>query len=305
MVYLLAVDGGATKTAVSLRNENGSYLYESVTKGTNYHVIGADEFKKRLVEVLEELKGRSLDVAVFALAGIDTEEDQRIVFGLVVEVLSSLGIKVGKLFVENDGYSTLVGLTGKNPGALVISGTGSIAFAQGEDGSVIRCGGWGHRTGDEGSGYYIGREIVRAVVRMNDGRGPDTVLQDLVYQQLGIRTIDELMQWLYGHSYSPEDLAGLSVLIGKAVELGDLVAERILEETVKEIGILAETVIGKSGLTGVACNVYLNGGTVRNNVELFERLKSRIETSYSGKEVVLCTEAPIEYIYLRALTELK
>lgn len=304
MVYVLAVDGGATKTAISLRDENGSLLYENVTKGTNYHVIDEEEFKRRLGEVLTELKGKKLDVAVFALAGIDTVEDQRIVSGLVSEVLGSLEIQAQKLFVENDGYSTLVGLTGNEPGVLVISGTGSIAFAQGKDGSVTRSGGWGHRTGDEGSGYYIGREIVRAVVRMRDGRGPDTILQDLVFKYLGIRTIDELMQWLYGHTYSPEHLAGLSVLLGNAVAEGDAVAERILEDAVKEIGLLAKSVMASSRLSSIDCRVHLNGGTVRNNRELYERLKNRIELNHPGKEVVLCTKAPIEYIYQRALTEL-
>lgn len=305
MGLILAVDGGATKTAVSVRDEKGSVLLESGTKGTNYHVISEEEFKNRLSEALFRMKGQSVDVGVFALAGIDTEEDQRNVNSLVQEVLAKLQIKVGKLFVENDGYSTLLGLTLNNPGVLTISGTGSIAFAHAGNGVVVRSGGWGHRAGDEGSGYYIGREIIRAVIRMNDGRGPETVLKEMLFKHFRFSSVDELTQWLYSDNYSVDRVAGLSSILEAAFQEGDAVAEKILSDTVHEIANLIYAVLRSAKLMDVHCPVYLNGGTVRNNAELFARIKSQIELNQPGKVVKLCTESPIEYIYSRALKELK
>ena len=43
-------------------------------------------------------------------------------------------------------------------------------------GEAARAGGWGHMIGDEGSGYWIGREALAAVMRASDGRGPATRL---------------------------------------------------------------------------------------------------------------------------------
>jgi N-acetylglucosamine kinase-like BadF-type ATPase len=46
----------------------------------------------------------------------------------------------------------------KTRGILVISGTGSIAYGRTSDGQFARAGGLGPQKGDEGSGYWIGKE---------------------------------------------------------------------------------------------------------------------------------------------------
>ncbi len=46
----------------------------------------------------------------------------------------------------------------KSEGIIVISGTGSIAYGRTADGRFARAGGLGPEKGDEGSGYWIGRE---------------------------------------------------------------------------------------------------------------------------------------------------
>ncbi len=45
---------------------------------------------------------------------------------------------------------------------------------------VARVDGWGNIMGDAGSGYWIGREALDAVMRAYDGRGPQTALTDVV-----------------------------------------------------------------------------------------------------------------------------
>ena len=53
------------------------------------------------------------------------------------------GLKVGKLIIENDAEATMIGATWGKPGALLISGTGSIAYAHDAKGRIVRSGGWG------------------------------------------------------------------------------------------------------------------------------------------------------------------
>ncbi len=47
--------------------------------------------------------------------------------------------------------------TGK-PGIVLVAGTGSIAYGRRSNGTFARAGGLGPQKGDEGSGYWIGRE---------------------------------------------------------------------------------------------------------------------------------------------------
>ncbi|HAZ08210.1 MAG TPA: hypothetical protein DCZ01_06760 [Elusimicrobia bacterium] len=50
---------------------------------------------------------------------------------------------------------------GRGPGVLLAAGTGSVAFARGTDGRTTRAGGLGPLLGDEGSGFWLGREALR------------------------------------------------------------------------------------------------------------------------------------------------
>jgi N-acetylglucosamine kinase-like BadF-type ATPase len=54
---------------------------------------------------------------------------------------------------------------GDRPGVLLLAGTGSIALARDREGRWHRAGGLGPAKGDEGSGYWIGREYRARVLR--------------------------------------------------------------------------------------------------------------------------------------------
>lgn len=303
--YLLAVDGGATKTALTLRDESGVIFHEGHSTGSNYQVIGTEAFKEVIKHLLRELLTKhyieTIDVGVFALAGIDTSEDHHIVNRVIIEVLNELNLIICDLVVENDAYATLVGVTKNQPGILLISGTGSIAFAHDGKGTVTRSGGWGHRSGDEGSGYWIGQQILKTIFRMEDGRGPTTILKEKAFAHLGLQTITDLTGWLYGEKYSVDAVASLSTLLDEAINLGDLEASRILYEAVNELTNLATSVIHSGKLADTSCTIYVNGGTIKNFDRLFQLLKTEVENKELTKSVVLCSAPPIESIYVRAL----
>jgi len=50
---------------------------------------------------------------------------------------------------------------GRGPGLVLVASTGSAAFARGGGGKRARAGGYGPLLGDEGSGFWLGREAAR------------------------------------------------------------------------------------------------------------------------------------------------
>ncbi|MEI3013924.1 MAG: hypothetical protein V8T36_03730 [Ruthenibacterium lactatiformans] len=78
-----------------------------------------------------------------------------------------------------------------------MAGTGSICFGRDAAGKTARSGGYGHKIDDEGSGYALGRDALAAVVRAQDGRGPRTLLTDLVFAQLKVVDVGGLVQFTY------------------------------------------------------------------------------------------------------------
>ena len=73
---ILAVDGGATKTAMTIRTVDGQILFSSTTTGSNYQAIGRKRvqqvFEQLFIQASEVITERVITVAVFAIAGVDS-----------------------------------------------------------------------------------------------------------------------------------------------------------------------------------------------------------------------------------------
>jgi N-acetylglucosamine kinase-like BadF-type ATPase len=89
------------------------------------------------------------------------------------------------LEVTNDAVIALAGASAGGPGIITISGTGSIALGRNAEGRGARAGGWGYVFGDEGSGFDVARQAVRAALRMEEGWGPATCLRGVLMEAAG------------------------------------------------------------------------------------------------------------------------
>jgi N-acetylglucosamine kinase-like BadF-type ATPase len=67
-----------------------------------------------------------------------------------------------------DAQAAALGALDDRPGVLVLSGTGSIVVGHDGRGRWARAGGFGPLLGDEGSGFWLGREWVRATAGKGD-----------------------------------------------------------------------------------------------------------------------------------------
>jgi len=114
--------------------------------------------------------------AGFGLAGVRSPADAD---RLAAELADRTGARVA---VGDDADAALAGAFRGGPGIVVIAGTGSGAVGRDAAGRTARAGGHGYLLGDEGGGYWIGREAVRAALRAADGTGPPTVLAALVQE---------------------------------------------------------------------------------------------------------------------------
>jgi N-acetylglucosamine kinase-like BadF-type ATPase len=95
-------------------------------------------------------------------------------------LLASLpGLGIERIVLAHDSITSYLGALGYKNGVVCAAGTGSVTFAVGST-CVSRVDGWGNIMGDAGSGYWVGREALDAVMRAYDGRGPKTALRDVV-----------------------------------------------------------------------------------------------------------------------------
>ena len=99
------------------------------------------------------------------------------------ELLALLaGTSVQRVLLTHDSVTNYLATLGPSPGVVVAAGTGVVTLAVSET-AMARVDGWGYLIGDAGSGYWIGRAGLDAVLRAFDGRGPATALTAVVQQE--------------------------------------------------------------------------------------------------------------------------
>lgn len=260
----VGVDGGGTRTrAVVTRRD-----LVPLGRGASGRANVATNPVPRVVEAIRE----AVEDAVVA-AGAETGRVAAVSCGIAgVEggaarerLTEALARAFGpaRVFVATDARVALAGAYRDSPdapGAVLIAGTGSIAFARNEHGLEERAGGWGPLIGDEGSAFEIARQALVAIVRDADGRGPRTTMREVLFSSEGTRSPVELAQKLYGGTGQPRDVAAYFPLVLDAARKGDAVATELLRRAGEELALATGTVLRKVGMADREVVVATIGG---------------------------------------------
>ncbi len=158
-----------------------------------------------------------------------------------------------RVTLVTDGHAQLLGAGGGAAGACVAMGTGSVLHWLDESGRAGMAGGWGYPIGDEGSGAWLGSQLVNAYLWFRDlhetGNATAPVFQALE-ERIG-RSISDVQSW--STCKSPTDMASLVPLIVAAGERGDALANTLLNRGAEQCERLLD-------LAPVSLPVYLVGG---------------------------------------------
>jgi N-acetylglucosamine kinase-like BadF-type ATPase len=189
--------------------------------------------------------------------------------------------------VVGDGEIAFEDAFGAGPGVLIIAGTGSIAYGRNARGDTARAGGWGHAISDEGSGYWIGAEAIRAALRARD-RGEDSVLLLEVVDAIGARDVDEFIVRV--NANPAPDFAALVPVTIAAADAGDSIANAVLVSAGRELASVAEVLIHRLFEPSDEVCVATHGGVLTNCVQVkdsfVQQLKSQVpRCSFFSREV--------------------
>jgi glucosamine kinase len=274
-MHVLGIDAGGTKTVCLLANEDGTILSAARGPGANLQVAGELEVEKVLHHVMDTaLDGRQdarPKAVCLGIAGVDREDDSRIVSAIMRRITPG-----SRVLVVNDALVALEAGAPGAPGIVIICGTGSIAYGRSAEGVAARAGGWGHIIGDEGSGYWIGRQAVQAVMRDADGRGPATSLTKQVLAHFEVPAASGLVHIVYGPQTTNRSIAMLGPAVQMASESGDAVASAILDRAASELSLAARSVADRLQLRQQAFPFVLAGGAFRVMPGLVDRLRPRL-----------------------------
>lgn len=273
-MYRIGIDGGGTRTRMVVI-ESGEERFRTQTGGINYNSFSEQDIRNALTEGVECIQQQDFGVGDCEYIGIGAAGvSNPKAAPFLKSVLHDCGFTC-PVTVVGDQEAALAGAAGAGPGILLIAGTGSVCMAQDDRGNRYRAGGYGHIIEDEGSAYAVGRDILAAIVKAEDGRGPHTALKDAVYSKLGVSTIPELIAYIYDTGRTKRDIAALAVCLTEEMIKFDEISAKIAGKTAQEMVYLVMAVLTR--LPGQEIPLFLEGGLILKNREINRLFREELE----------------------------
>jgi glucosamine kinase len=316
MAYSLGIDGGGTKTRCVLADEM-TVLATAMSGGSNIVRLGEAQAREALHTAIRQVCATAnispvqIRAVCIGAAGADRPEIVAKIRAILAELISKTAPEtvLPKIEVVGDMTIALEAACGAGPGVIAIAGTGSIAYGRDATGHTARAGGWGFAVSDEGSGHWIGRRAISAILSAHD-QGLETTLRAMVLQAWKLNTLDELVQ--QANSTPPPDFPRLFPIVLRAADEDDSVARGLLTDAGAKLGSLAAIVVHRLAhntpaamLTGsmfpvATLPVAMTGSVFRQSPDVRRVFYNTLQTSLPGIDVRQDIVDPIEGALARA-----
>ena len=231
--FILGVDGGGTKTRAVIADLKGNVLATGLAGPGNFQGIGKTaaqgEIKRSIEKALEAASAlpEQIECAAYGMAGADREKD----FDTVADFLMDIN-PAAHFVLCNDTTLILRAGTKDGVGVAAVAGTGSNTMGFNEAGEHVKVGGYGPFSGDSGSSGDIAGKAIVAAWKAVDGRGPKTIIEDMIRETLKLDDLMDIIELTYFDSFDPSfRLNQHAPIVFEAAKKGDKVAQRILRKT--------------------------------------------------------------------------
>ncbi len=300
MPFFLALDAGGTKTDALLADAH-RVLARASTETIKLLRTSEAEAEKRLTALLDELSAKAgvpltkITRTCMGIAGISTGLVHRWSQQTLARHVS------GEVLLCGDEEIALDAVFPGTPGMLVIAGTGSNVIGRCSDGSLHGAGGWGPVLGDEGSGYWIGVEAVRAALRAQD-RHVDSCLLAEIQKHWGLASLQDLVAM--ANRQPAPDFSSLARVVAECAAAGDTLALSLLQRAGEELADLIALVHSKMIAAGCkdadSLSVAYTGSVLTHIAPVREAMEAALKIAMPSAVVLDTPVEPLEGALWRA-----
>lgn len=234
--YILAIDGGGSKTLARLTDRAGQQLGQwqaGPAHLTNDLAAALDTLQQLLTAVLEQSQRPAQQISlVIGIAGAGDEGLKR----YCEMALQPFGFH--QLCITTDARTSLYGANAGQPVVAVALGTGSVAMRLDAQGNERQFGGWGFSIGDEGGGAAMGKAAVRSLLWDIDRLpAPPGLLSLELGKQIGMEK-NQLLAWL--RQANANQYAALAPTVVRLAEQGCPQALQVLKKHAADVETLIQ-----------------------------------------------------------------
>jgi N-acetylglucosamine kinase-like BadF-type ATPase len=340
MGYVMGVDGGGSKTICLAADTQCRLLGYGYGGPVNTNYVQCHIAVESLQQAIQ---------AALTQSGLRGDQIDRLCIsapaepGVIADAMKTSGIQHVIRAAEGDTprwaarfwISEYVGVT-------VDAGTGSLARGWSRDGRVASAGGWGGTLGDEGSGYWISLQAMRAVLHAQDGRIEPTILTQMVLEHFGMSDVLDLVfratqglvkpdhpnrfgvapdsgmrheseeepagglrfrEFSHHETLSRDEVASLCPVVVQAAQQGDWKAIEILKNAGEELAQLGIAVIKHLGMETDEFAIVPFGGVFRSGDWVLRSFQKTVLSSAGRASVVMPRFEPVVGAVLLALND--
>ncbi|SNY60785.1 glucosamine kinase [Arsukibacterium tuosuense] len=207
-MYLLAVDGGGSKTVARLQHVVSGRQWQAAggpAQLSNNLDLAISNVRQLSLQLCQQADiGLNEVMACIGLAGAGNPQ-------LYSAFCQQLQLNFAAWQLTTDARTSLYGANNGQPVVMVALGTGSVAMRLSADGSEQQVGGWGFNIGDEGGGAWLGKLAVRQLLwQLDSDDGLTSPLTQALARHCG-DNISTVLPWL--KQASATDFAALAPLV--------------------------------------------------------------------------------------------
>lgn len=280
--YIIAIDAGATCTETMLYSTESGVIEEKIYPPINYNLSGEKQTIKKLIFIAKDIlkKKYTASSMVAGISGARHEKDRKLIKSELKKKL-----KINRIEILPDTEIALAASFGKDEKncGILIAGTGSILYYRDSRGNTKRAGGWGRHIGDEGSGYWIGKEALNRLGRYFDGTGRKTKLDEILRKKFGIKN-ETMLNKVY---HEKIELSQIAEHVFRCAESGDAVSKKIVYEAAEHLAGHLNVLKNKN------FKIALMGSLFQKESLLEKYLRNIVKTDYPKIKVITSAHKPV------------
>jgi glucosamine kinase len=286
------IDGGQSSTQAMIGDERGRILGRGAAGPCDE--IGQTATSTRLADALHGAlhdacrnaglsQGSEFEFIVAAISGYEGR-----IYGAAPQLLSA------NVVLVHDALAAHAGALAGASGVIAIAGTGSVVYGRNEGGEEATFGGWGYLFGDEGSGFWIARETLAAMMRARDAGDASFDREGRAIEEFfGMDSLRAIGRSFYSGEISRQRLAGFAPAAIRSPRF-----EAIVRDGAGRLGTLACRALDTLALDRVA----LCGGLFQER-RYYDMVANVIAGSRSSTQIVPAKYEPVAGALLLAYNE--
>jgi N-acetylglucosamine kinase-like BadF-type ATPase len=306
-MYLVGIDGGATKTSCIIGDEDGKVLSFGNGKASNYQVVGVEYTKASVLSALNQamdsigISIKDIDYAILGLAGADMEWDYKVLNNMCREIFNEVPFRV-----VNDCWIGLRAGSDENWGVVTICGTGTNSAGRNRNGQEIILRSMSYEMGNWGGGTELLRDALHYAFRSEECTGRKTMLEVEIPKMFNLSNMEEVANLMRTEKNDDKKMYDIPIKVFELATRGDEICQDMLIKMGREMGRFASGVIKRLKFENEEFPIVLVGSVFKGkNPLLIDEYITTVHRTAPCAKIQVSTKDPVEGAYLLAVDYIK